>query len=126
MLSKQQSLANASFECAKLCLANFLRTCKFALQRAMKVSREIQAVAITVFSSSLETSLSKRVSRDDTLVSREGGNLLLSGTAISNIQDPFAHFLASQFLTRLCRGLVLMAGIISVDLTMSNKLLDIR
>ena len=78
MLSKQQSSANASFECAKLCLANFLRTSKFALQYAIKGG------TYSFFKLSRDETLVSRdeslVSRDEILVSREGGNLLLSGT----------------------------------------------
>ena len=67
------------------------RIIRYVLQQAIKISREDQAIVLTVFKASLESrvsSLESRVSsletslvsRDEILVSREGGNLLLSGT----------------------------------------------
>ena len=66
---------------------NSLAIIRYVLQKAIKISREDQAIVLTVFKASLETrvssrveSLVSRVERNEILVSREGGNLLLSGT----------------------------------------------
>ena len=109
-VNRKQSLANASFERAKFC---FIVSAHITM--AIKFSREIQAVVLTGFLSSLsrDESLVWRdeilVSRDKILVPRKGGNLLLSGAVCSYLQHLLIQYI--WVIDQAC--LVKMVGLVA-------------